>query len=163
MSLVMIAGLSSLLAAKAWAQDEPLKTEIDWPANTPLFNPKAPLQEFYISATALNRYAVDPGSIRRIDDNLIHFTTVITSPSGVRNVSSLGFRCSKSERRTVAIVRSDGTWQPLQQAWRPVGSGGELNHAERVLISAFCLGGSSVSDSRQAIRALAATFNETRY
>jgi CNP1-like family len=149
-------------AQSAW--DQPKLDEIELPANYPAFSATARLQPFWVSATSPYEFAVDASSIQRVSENAIHATLVVTSSQGVRNVWVVGLRCNRSEKKLVATARPDGSWvSAAGSTWRPLSSAGPVNQAEKVLAQTLCLGSTTNSDPRDALRRLAATFTESKH
>jgi hypothetical protein len=121
--------------------------------------PKVPepsqTREFYFSAASTNRFAIDPASVAIDNKVLVRFTLVITSRSGVRNVSYEAIRCSTGERQVLAIGRPDGTWTRLQGRWVPVTSSDAVNQPHTTIAKQLCDGGAAASlDPAQLVKLL---------
>lgn len=87
--------------------------------------PPAPRQENLESVTLLNvtknTVALDRKALVVGSDDVVRYTLVITSPSGVRNVSYEGIRCDPNEWKVYAIGRTDGTWSTVSDPqWKEV-------------------------------------------
>jgi hypothetical protein len=55
-------------------------------------------------------FAIDAKSVSVGDDQIVRFSSVITSNSGVANISYEGIRCKTAERKLYATGRPDGSW-----------------------------------------------------
>jgi hypothetical protein len=108
-----------------------------------------------IGSLTANKFAVDELSVSYGKDDVIRYTLVVTSPSGVRNVSYEGIRCEAVQRRLYAVGRQDGSWSPARSsAWVRI-EGNNLNRQHAALYrDYFCKTGSSVSDTAGAVRVL---------
>lgn len=96
--------------------------------------------EFYVSPTTTNRFAVDPASFGIDGRTVVRFMLIVTSSSGVRNVSYEAFRCDSAEQRLLAIARLDGTWSILKNsAWEPLDRASR-NRQRPELYSRLCEG-----------------------
>ncbi len=97
--------------------------------------------EFYVSAPTGARFAVDPDSLILQEGRLVRFTLIVTSRSGVRNVSHEAIRCAQGQRKLLAIG-IDGRWSETRSpAWQPVNVQTEINRGHAELMSRFCSGG----------------------
>ncbi len=107
--------------------------------------PPAPKKEdllrYEVSATSSMRFALDARSVSIADDDVVRFTSVITSASGVENVSYEGIRCKSGERKLYASGRPDGSWNAFPNAdWRRISSGGANSYHATLLQEFFCDG-----------------------
>lgn len=81
----------------------------------------AALIRFDTTAVSRNRFFIDRDSLQIAADRSIRYTLVIESPSGVRNVSFEGMRCSTAEVKTYAWGTSEGKWYPAKEPkWQPI-------------------------------------------
>ncbi len=154
--LGLIAACLVLTTAEALAQGALLQaptpkvdTEFPDPA------PKAPdigrLVDIEVASTS-TRYAVDPSSILTSEGIFARFTMVITSTSGVRNVSFEAIRCDKPERKLLAIGQPDGGWHKVRDPkWVEIGTPGANIPGLKPLYLALCTGGGLVTDVRQGL------------
>ncbi len=115
----------------------------------------ANLLPIVVSQQTDNRFFVDEASVHFGSDDVIRYTMVVISPSGVRNVSFEGMRCKTAERRLYAFGRSDGSWAKARNGtWQRI-EGAKANRQHAALFSDyFCSIGSSVGDTEGARRVL---------
>jgi hypothetical protein len=91
------------------------------PDPMPSVPPPEKTLDFYVSPTTPNRFAVDPASFGIDGRTVVRFMLIVTSSSGVRNVSYEAFRCDSGEQRLLAIANLDGTWSIVQNSvWQPL-------------------------------------------
>ena len=107
---------------------------------------------FQGSATTTNRFAVDPASLAIDGESVVRFTLIVTSSSGVRNVSYEAFRCYSGEQQLLAIARADGTWSVLRKPqWRPLERDDTRNSQYRALYSRLCAGGAAAAQKPEQL------------
>ena len=76
------------------------------------------LVRIYVSAATSFEFLVDAASVSVDKDEVIRYTLIARSPSGVLNVSFEGMRCNTRERKLYAFGRADKTWmQARNAAW----------------------------------------------
>ena len=76
---------------------------------------------FETTAVSRNRFFVDRASLSITEDRTIRYALIIESPSGVRNVSYEGMRCSSAEIKTYAWGTSEGKWYAAKQPqWQQI-------------------------------------------
>jgi len=86
-------------------------------------------------------FAIDAKSVSVGDDQIVRFSSVITSSSGVANISYEGIRCKTSERKLYATGRPDGSWKTLQDTeWRRISSAGANSYQAALMRDFFCDG-----------------------
>lgn len=128
-----------LPASPAHAEERP---DVALPAQMPSAADSAGLHEFYVSPTTTNRFAVDLPSLAVDENRIVRLMLVVTSRSGVRNVSYDAIDCDRHEYRLLAIGRADGGWAPVRESrWRPVRGQGTMNTQYAVLFERLCEGG----------------------
>lgn len=112
---------------------------------------KDDLLRYEVSATSTMSFAVDAKSLSVGNDDIVRFTSVITSPSGAMNVSYEGLRCYTGERKLYASGRPDGSWNAFPDAaWRPVSSAGANSYHATLMKDYFC-DGNAVAGKAPAI------------
>jgi hypothetical protein len=142
--VVLVLSLLSVLNASAgFLRDEEPTTEPKEESAVSL--PAAPksdeLLRYEVSGSSTMRFALDPKSISIADGNTVRFTSVITSPSGVSNISYEGIRCKTAERKLYASGRPDGSWNAFPDAaWRRISSAGANSYQATLLKEFFCDG-----------------------
>jgi hypothetical protein len=115
------------------------------------------LVSFDIGRNTTNTFAFDPASVTPVEERAVRFTLVVTSASGVRNVTYEAFRCDRDERKLLAIGRPDGSWSPARTAeWKAVRDSDMVNRVYPVLHRALCIGGAATQPVSRAIDALKA-------
>lgn len=151
--------LASVNACAAWGDsDIEFDEEKPWQEiapQLPSFPKMTDALPFYVSATATNQFFVDAKSLSVGSDGVVHYTLIVTSPSGVMNVSYEGIRCQGKEKKIYAYGRTDGTWGPNNAAkWSPiVASQGDRQQA-MLYSDFFCPGFLIVKDVKEAVDAL---------
>jgi len=83
----------------------------------PVYPKKEGLVEFRISDPGSFRYFVDPAAISIGKDEVVRYTLVVRSSSGVENVSYEGMRCGSGTYKVFAYG-NDGKWSPSRSDWR---------------------------------------------
>jgi CNP1-like family len=136
-SLVLLAGQ----AGGAPFDDDTSPVDVMMPDPPPGPPNLSKLVEFYVSPTN-NRYSIDSSSIVIVEKFGVRFIQVITSQSGVRNVSLEAFRCNRSERKLLAIGRLDDSWAPTRNTdWQPVRERDPARPRQQQLYESMCSGG----------------------
>jgi len=146
LAAVLLAALLAGQAPHAGAQslflDPGPRVEATLPDPMPAVPPPDRTVGFYVSPTTTNRFAIDPQSLGIDEGKVVRFTLVITSSSGVRNVSYEAFACDRGEQRLLAIARADGSWSVLRNSqWRPLDIDDQRNRQMPELYGRFCDGG----------------------
>lgn len=152
-TLFALFALFALLApAPAQAQNVGLTgprdqaVEADLPDPMPAVPRAADAVEFYVSPVTTNRFAVDPASLRVERERVVQFMLIVTSGTGVRNVSYEALRCDRGEQRLLAIARTDGSWSVLRNSpWRPLNTSDTVNRHHPELFARLCTGGAAAS------------------
>jgi hypothetical protein len=108
---------------------------------------------FYVSASAVQTFAIDEKSLVLGSDGIIRYTVVSTSPSGAKNIRYEGIRCASSERKLYATGRADGTWSPaLHSQWEPI-LNNTTNRIEAALAQDYlCVGNSIAGTPKDMLR-----------
>lgn len=76
---------------------------------------------FETTAVTRNRFFIDRESLLITEDRTIRYALIIESPSGVRNISYEGMRCSSAEVKTYAWGTSEGKWYANKTPqWQPI-------------------------------------------
>ena len=162
--------LAVLAAAPAQAQNVGITgprdqaVEADLPSPMPAVPKAADTVEFYVSPVTTNRFAVDPASLRVERERVVQFTLIVTSSTGVRNVSYEALRCDRGDQRLLAIARADGSWSVLRSSpWRPLNTDDTVNRHHPELFARLCTGGAAASlDAARLVERLR-TGPERRY
>lgn len=99
------------------------------------------LLRYTVGAGASMTFAIDAKSVSVGDDQIVRYSSVITSPSGAMNISYEGIRCKTAERKLFATGRPDGTWNALPNAeWRRISSAGANSYQATLFRDFFCDG-----------------------
>jgi len=114
--------------------------------------------EFGPTSTTM-KFAVDAKSVLVGADGAVRFTVVITSPSGVRNVSFEALRCDTFERKLYATLppgasawvrnRSDG-----RDGWLRLSQGARNNYAAALGSDYLCDGRSAFGSAKDIVQRL---------
>ena len=134
--------------------DEKPAVEPVLPAALPVPSSQS-LIEFYVSPTTTNRFAIDGATLAIDQERLVRYALVVTSRSGVRNVSYEALRCDRGDRRLLAVGRADGSWALLADStWRPINGGDAVNRQHLELYSRLCSGGAAAATRPDRLIAL---------
>lgn len=115
-ALLAAALVACALPARALLLDDdepPQGADVTFPDPPPPAPDFARLVPFTVDSPTRNQFGFDPASLVVVDKTAMRYTLVITSPSGVHNVTHEAFRCNTGERRMLAIGRTDGSWAPV--------------------------------------------------
>ena len=153
LALFAVFSVSALLApGGALAQNVGLTgareqvVEADLPNPMPAVPKPEDTVEFYVSPVTTNRFAIDPASLRVERERVVQFTLIVTSASGVRNVSYEALRCDRGDQRLLAIARADGSWSVLRNSqWRHLNTEDTVNRHHPELFARLCSGGAAAS------------------
>lgn len=99
------------------------------------------LLRYTVGPGASMTFALDAKSLSVGDDQIVRYSSVITSPSGAANISYEGIRCKTGERKLFATGRADGSWNTLPDAeWRRISSAGANSYQATLMKDFFCDG-----------------------
>jgi hypothetical protein len=146
-----------LASAEAFAQGNALlvpieKIDTSFPDPAPAAPNPARLIDIDVGSASPTRYAIDESSLLLSDWKIARFAMVITSASGVRNVSFEAIRCDRPERKLLAIGRPDGSWHPVANPeWVEIGTPRANIPGLKPVYLALCTGGGLVKDVRQGL------------
>lgn len=122
----------------------------------PAFPKSENLIPFSVSAPTRNQFFIDSESLAVDNDDLIRYTLIITSPSGVQNVFFEAMRCSTGERRLYATGRADDTWAASRNSqWMKIRENSLNRHHAALYLEYFCPVGvviENVDNLRRALR-----------
>jgi hypothetical protein len=120
---------------------EPSGQEAVLPDPMPQVPPPEKTLQFYVSPTTTNRFAIDPASFGIDGQTVVRFTLIVTSATGVRNVSYEALRCDSAEQKLLAVARVDGTWSVVRNArWQRLDRNTASNRHRPELYSRLCEG-----------------------
>ena len=86
-------------------------------------------------------FAVDAKSVSVGDDQIVRYSSVITSGTGVTNISYEGIRCKTAERKLYATGRPDGSWSSVPEpVWRRISQAGSNSYQATLMKEFFCDG-----------------------
>ena len=110
---------------------------------------------FSVSAASDNEFFIDPKSVNVGDDDIVRYTLIIKSVSGVLNVSFEGIRCGTREKKLYAFGRTDGTWSRNKHAkWEAI-TYKDVNRQHHMLYDDFfCPNYIIAKDTGEALDAL---------
>jgi hypothetical protein len=122
------------------------------PATLPVVSAQS-LVEIPMGPESRNRCEIDADTLAIDEERLVRYALVITSPSGVRNVSYEALRCDRRERRILALGRPDGSWSVLPDSpWRDLPRGDSRNGHHGELFQRLCEGGAAASLTPERLR-----------
>lgn len=94
---------------------------------------------FETTAVTKNRFFIDRDSLAFAEDRTLRYAMVIESPSGVRNISYEGMRCSTAEVKVYAWGTSEGKWYPAKEPkWQPIRADRMNGQHETLFERYFC-------------------------
>jgi len=139
----------------AFAYDDEAK---DWKEEKVVF-PVMPvpdgMRSFYVSATATNRFLVDPGSVSVGGDGVVRYVLLVLTSGGASNMTYEGLRCATREKRIYASARRDGSWSPSRNdAWEKIRDVPPNRQHAALFFDYFCPGGVVVRNQDEARNAL---------
>jgi len=116
------------------------------------------LLEFDIgSGVSPFRYFIDPASLHVDDDRVVRYTSVIISPSGVRNITYEGLHCGERSYRRYAYG-SGGQWHTLPAStWLHVTGTGTQRYRNSLYENFMCPTADTPRDAAQILRRLRAS------
>lgn len=146
LAVALLASQSPQAVAQSLFRDPGPIIEVTLPDPMPAVPPPERTVGFYVSPTTTNRFAIDPQSLGIDEGKVVRFTLVVTSSSGVRNVSYEAIACDRGEQRLLAIARTDGSWVVLRNSqWRPLDVDDQRNRQMPELYGRFCDGGGAAA------------------
>ncbi len=98
-------------------QEERDFKEADLPL--PALPDKQALVEFFVTGASSFRFFIDPASLSVGADNVVRYTLVARSPSGVENISYEGMRCGAGTFKVFAFA-NDGQWKRSNSEWQEI-------------------------------------------
>jgi hypothetical protein len=106
------------------------------------------------TGTSPFRYYLDPESLSIDKDRVVRFTTVIVSPSGVRNVTYEGLHCGERTHRRLAYG-SGGIWHALPDApWQRITGSGTQRYRKTLYERYMCPATETSRSTEQILRRL---------
>ena len=125
------------------------------PEESALVLPAAPkaddLLRYTVGPGTSMTFAVDTKSISVGDDQIVRYSSVITSGTGVTNISYEGIRCKTAERKLYATGRPDGSWSTVPEPmWRRISQAGSNSYQATLMREFFC-DGESVAGKASAM------------
>jgi len=86
------------------------------------------------------KYFLDSTSISIGSDDVVRYSVVVVSRSGVRNVFYEGMRCDVREYRTYAYGSGDGPFRKMASKWKPITRLGSQRFRSDLYDGYFCKG-----------------------
>lgn len=104
------------------------------------------------------KYFLDPVSLSvGSDDEVVRYSIVVVSRSGVRNVFYEGIRCDTKEYRTYAYGSGAGPFREMSSGWRQIRSFGSHRYRVNLVRGPFCKGESVPEKIENIIQELKST------
>lgn len=159
-TITLVALASTALAATPalaglLGDDEPQPALTESPVILPAAPAKDKLLRYYVSPTTTMEFAIDARSVSVTDRVIVRFASVITSQSGVTNVSYEGIRCDTLEKKLYATGRPDGRWTvAANNGWRVIGDVGPNRYHAALARDYFCDGGTVAGKAENLIERL---------
>lgn len=129
------------LIGSAWAQQT--REDAEWKESDvpppPAFDDNK-LITIDVRASSSLVYGVDPASISiSLNDGVVRYVMVASSPSGARNVMYEGLRCATGEFKTYARYSAAGRWSAVPHAqWRSLFDNMPSKHALQFARAGAC-------------------------
>ena len=96
-------------------------------------------------------FAIDGKTLAVGADGVVRYTLVVTSSSGVKNISYEGIRCDTYEHKLYALGHDDGTWsQARRSEWARISNAG-ANRAQAALAKDYLCSGKVVAGTADTI------------
>jgi hypothetical protein len=103
------------------------------------------------------RFYVDSRSVQVLPGGEIHYTFVIRTSSGARNVTHEVMRCMRQDRMILAVGTADRKWMPSRfLRWEPIEQNDMAGQRAALHKDIFCPARVPVADAREAVAALKA-------
>jgi hypothetical protein len=118
----------------------------------PAYPQERELVEFFVAATSEFRFFVDASSIS-VQGDVVRYTLVARSASGVDTVSYEGMRCNTGEVRMYAAGR-DGAWTGRAGEWRAIAPRGVQRWHNALYRQYFCPLKEPIRSRQEGIAAL---------
>lgn len=145
-------------AAMAPAQAQPAEVRDDTLGlPDPMVAPPrtADLVGFEVNSVTRHRFAIDPQSLRPAGRRFVRVTLVVTSSSGVSNVSYEAFDCERATHKLLALGATDGAWRAVADApWLAAQGSDRVLRQHLVVLRAVCAGGAIAGDTASIVRRL---------
>ena len=114
---------------------------------------RATLMEFEVRGQRDFRYYVDGATLSVDDKDVVRYTLVARSPSGVDNVTYEAINCKSGEFRVYALGRADGSWGGRPGNWRSIADSRQYQH-RTLYREYFCQRDAALSSAGEIRRAL---------
>lgn len=113
------------------------------------------LVEFYVSATATNRFYIDAANIGIGKDGVVRYTLVIKTGGGAVNITHEGIRCDTRELKRYAMGKADGTWgKSRNPEWLAIENKPVNRHHAALSREFFCPQGVTLANPEEGREAL---------
>ncbi len=132
-----------------WVEQEPVAL--------PVYPQEKNLKSFFVSAATDNKFYLDAPSISIGTDGVVHYTLVVKSPQGAKNITFEGMRCATKEKKVYALGHDDGTWARTRAPkWERIHYK-DTNRQHHMLYDDFlCPGAIEAGSAQEVIKALEA-------
>jgi len=116
------------------------------------------LIEFYVSATTLNKFFVDAGTLSVGADGVVRYVLVVRTSGGAENTSYEGIHCRESKWRLYATGRMDNKETKWARAriseWRSIENKPVNRHHAALSRDLFCPNGDTLLNADEGRNAL---------
>jgi len=110
---------------------------------------------FETTAVTKNRFFIERESLQIAEDRTIRYALIIESPSGARNVSFEGMRCSTAQVKPYAWGTSDGKWYSAKEPqWQPIRADRMNGQHETLFTRYFCEAASAARTANDLVQLL---------
>ena len=97
----------------------------------------ADLLQLTVASDSPNRFLIDPRSVV-VTPSSSRYTVLVETPSGARNVSYEGIRCSTRERRIYAVDNGNGWVKARTSTWQRITENALNRHHAVLQKDVFC-------------------------
>ena len=102
-----------------WEQEQERREWKEGEVKLPAYPKAEALVEFFVSGATSFRFFIDPASLSLGADDVVRYTLIARSPSGVSNISYEGIRCTTGSYNVFALG-NDGRWAKRVSEWREI-------------------------------------------
>ena len=137
-----------------WEREQELRNPNDAAPNMPAWPKNDGLIEFWVTNSSAFRFYVDAASLSVGADNVVRYTLIARSPSGVANVTYEGIRCETGTYRIYAYGQ-DGRWAANNASeWRLIEPKAISRWHNELKVRYFCPTRGTILNAAEGVDAL---------
>jgi hypothetical protein len=130
---------------------------LDWKEGEiklPVYPKAEDLIEFFVSGASSFRFFIDSASLSPAGrDDVVRYTLVARSSSGVANVSYEGMRCTTHSYKLYALG-NEGRWTVRESEWRPIEPRSVQRWHNELSARYFCPGNAPIYTAAEGVELL---------